>query len=91
MNTKLCIKILYQVIIGPAFGRLGVFFEKQAQNFFKLFQVIKPKENSLSWHTGTEASQQVFEKSGTVVLTNAMLQNSPRARSRAGGPGLAAK
>ena len=87
MNTKLCIKILDQVIIGHGF------FENHAQKTLNccLFQVIKPKENSLSWHTGTEASQQVFEKSGTVVLTNAMLQNSPRARSRAGGPGLDAK
>ena len=46
--------------------------------------MIKPKENAaLSWHTGTVASQQVFEKSGTVILTNAMLQSSPR--GRAGG------
>ena len=48
------------------------------------FQLIKPKENSaLSWHTGTVASQQVFEKSGTVILTNAMLQSSPRGRNGA--------
>ena len=39
----------------------------------------------MSWHTGTVASQQVFERSGTVILTNAMLQSSPRGRGRAGG------
>ena len=52
-------------------------------NFYPWFSVIKPKEDALSWHTGSAASQQVFEDSGTVILTNGDLPSSGR-RNRDG-------
>ena len=47
-------------------------------NFYPWFSVIKPKEDALSWHTGSGASKQVFEDSGTVILTNSDLPSSGR-------------
>ena len=47
-------------------------------NFYPWFSVIKPKEDALSWHTGSSASKQTFEDSGTVILTNGDLPSSGR-------------
>ena len=53
-------------------------------NFYPWFSVIKPKEDALSWHTGSSGSQQVFGDSGTVILTNGDLPSS--GRSNRDGP-----
>lgn len=44
-------------------------------SFFSWIRHVKPQEGSLYWYTGASASRQVFEESGTVILSNGKLQN----------------
>ena len=71
------------ITMGTVVDELRTYDSAQDPDFYPWFSVIKPKESALSWHTGSSASQQVFEKSGTIVLTNAVLQNSGRGRAKA--------
>ncbi|QQP52137.1 CD109 antigen, partial [Caligus rogercresseyi] len=66
----------HDVLLKEVTDELRRYDTVKTPNFFPWFRIIKPKDGSLSWHTGSLNSEDTFLKSGTLIFTNGELQKS---------------
>eukprot|EP00094_Tigriopus_californicus_P007480 TCALIF_07202-PA protein Name:"Similar to CUBN Cubilin (Canis familiaris)" AED:0.20 eAED:0.21 QI:0/0.76/0.57/0.97/0.85/0.88/35/0/3998 len=72
------LKAGHDIIHSDVISELRSYDSGKVPAFFPWFQVISPKEGSLYWYTGSRGSQNVFKQSGTVILTNGVLQRGSK-------------